>query len=51
MLIFFNISSVNSEYTHDNFIKSLFQALAILTGTGYTSANYEFGLFSVNIYF
>ena len=41
MLIFFNISSVNYEYTHDNFIKSLFQALAILTGTGYTSANYE----------
>ena len=41
MLIFFNISSVNNEYTHDNFIKSLFQALAILTGTGYTSANYE----------
>ena len=34
MLIFFNISSINSEYTHDNFIKSLFQSLAILTGTG-----------------
>ena len=41
ILIFFNISSINSEYTHDNFLKSLFQSLAILTGTGYTSANYE----------
>ena len=41
LLIFFNISSINSEYTHDNFLKSLFQSLALLTGTGYTSANYE----------
>ena len=41
MLIFFNISSINSEYTHDNFLKSLFQSLAFITSTGFTNANYE----------
>ena len=41
LIIFFNISSTNSDWTHDSFLKSLFQSLAILTGTGYSNANYE----------
>ena len=41
LIIFFNISSTNSDWTHDSFLKSLFQSVAILTGTGYSNANYE----------
>ena len=41
LIIFFNISSTNSDWSHDSFLKSLFQSLAILTGTGYSNANYE----------
>ena len=40
-IIFFNISSANSNWSHDSFLISLFQSIAILTGTGYTNANYE----------
>lgn len=39
ILIFFNIS--NSELSHNNYIKSLFQTIAILTGTGYSNTDYE----------
>ena len=41
LIIFFNISSTGSDWSHDSFLKSLFQSLAILTGTGYSNANYE----------
>ena len=41
LIIFFNISSTDSDWSHDSFLKSLFQSLAILTGTGYSNANYE----------
>ena len=41
LIIFFNISSTESDWSHDSFLKSLFQSLAILTGTGYSNANYE----------
>ncbi len=41
ILIFFNISNSNSQFSHENYIKSLFQTVAILTGTGYTNSNYE----------
>ena len=33
LIIFFNISSTDSDWSHDSFLKSLFQSLAILTGT------------------
>ena len=41
ILIFFNISNSNSELSHNNYIKSLFQTIAILTGTGYSNTDYE----------
>jgi len=41
LLLFLNISSENSDWSHDSFLISLFQSVAILTGTGYTNANYE----------
>ena len=41
LLIFFNISSANSDWSHNSFLISLFQSLAILTGTGYANADYE----------
>ena len=41
LIIFYSISSVDSNWSHDNYIKSLFQSLAILTGTGYSNADYE----------
>ena len=40
-LIFLSIASSSSEWSHDNFIISLFQSIAIMTGTGYASADYE----------
>jgi len=39
--IFINISSNSGNWTHDNFLNSLFQSLAILTSTGYSSTDYE----------
>ena len=41
LLIFINISSANSDWSHNSFLISLFQSLAILTGTGYANADYE----------
>ena len=41
LIIFYNISSADSNWSHGNFIQSLFQSLAILTGTGYSNADYE----------
>ena len=41
LIIFYSISSIDSNWSHDNYIKSLFQSLAILTGTGYSNADYE----------
>ena len=40
-IVYVNISYSNSYSTHDNFLKSLFQTVSILTTTGYSSANYE----------
>ena len=40
-LIFINISSSNSNWSHHNFMISLFQSIAIMTGTGYANADYE----------
>ena len=39
--IFINISFNMGSWTHDNFLVSLFQSLAILTSTGYSSTDYE----------
>ncbi|MBL7030443.1 MAG: TrkH family potassium uptake protein [Candidatus Marinimicrobia bacterium] len=39
--IFLNVASAQGEWTHDNFLASLFQSISILTTTGYGSANYE----------
>ena len=41
LLIFFNISSANSDWSHNSFLISLFESLAMLTGTGYANADYE----------
>jgi trk system potassium uptake protein TrkH len=41
MFIFLNISFSNSDWTHNNFLISLFQSLALMTGTGYANADYE----------
>ena len=41
LIIFYSISSADSNWSHGNYIKSLFQSLAILTGTGYSNADYE----------
>ncbi len=40
MLIFFNIAYSNSDWSHNSFLISLFQSLALMTGTGYSNANY-----------
>ena len=40
MLIFLNIAYSNSDWSHNNFLISLFQSLALMTGTGYANANY-----------
>ena len=39
--IFFNISYSESDLSHNTFQISLFQSLALMTGTGYANANYE----------
>ena len=36
-----NIASAQGDWTHDNFLSSLFQSVSILTTTGYGSADYE----------
>ena len=41
MFIFFNISFSNSDWSHNSFLISLFQSLALMTGTGYSNADYE----------
>ena len=41
LFIFLNIASAQGEWTHDNFLSSLFQSVSILTTTGYSSADYE----------
>jgi len=41
MFIFFNISFSNSDWSHNSFLISLFQSLALMTGTGYANADYE----------
>ena len=41
LFIFLNISSSGDNWSHDSFLKSLFQSLAIMTGTGYANADYE----------
>ena len=41
MLIFLNISFSNSDWSHNSFLISLFQSLALMTGTGYANADYE----------
>ena len=40
-LIFLSISAVGNEWTEKHFRDSLFQTVAILTGTGYCTADYE----------
>ena len=40
-LIFFNISYSELDLSHNTFRISLFQSLALMTGTGYANANYE----------
>ena len=40
MLIFFNIAYSSSDWSHNSFLISLFQSLALMTGTGYANANY-----------
>lgn len=40
-LIFLNISSSNSNWSHESFLNSLFQTVSIMTTTGYGSADYE----------
>ena len=41
LFIFLNISSSGDNWSHDSFLKSLFQSIAIMTGTGYANADYE----------
>ena len=41
LLIFLNISLTGANWSHQNFLISLFQSLAIMTGTGYANADYE----------
>ena len=41
MFIFLNISFSNSDWSHNSFLISLFQSLALMTGTGYSNADYE----------
>jgi trk system potassium uptake protein TrkH len=41
LFIFLNVASAQGEWTHDNFLASLFNSVSILTTTGYGSADYE----------
>ena len=41
IFIFFNISYSELDLNHNTFRISLFQSLALMTGTGYANANYE----------
>ena len=41
IFIFFNISYSELDLSHNTFRISLFQSLALMTGTGYANANYE----------
>ena len=41
IFIFLNISFSNSDWSHNSFLISLFQSLALMTGTGYVNADYE----------
>jgi len=41
LVIYYNISSADSDWSHDNFLISLFQSLSILTSTGFSTADYE----------
>ena len=41
IFIFLNISFSNSDWSHNSFLISLFQSLALMTGTGYSNADYE----------
>ena len=41
IFIFLNISFSNSDLSHNSFLISLFQSLALMTGTGYANADYE----------
>ena len=41
IFIFLNISFSNSDWSHNSFLISLFQSLALMTGTGYANADYE----------
>ena len=41
LFIFINISSASSDWSHNSFLISLFQSVAILTSTGYANADYE----------
>lgn len=40
-LIFLNISSAHGDWSHRNFLDSLFQSVSILTTTGFVSTDYE----------
>ena len=40
-VIFLSISSSSSDWSHNGFMVSLFQSIAIMTGTGYANADYE----------
>ncbi len=39
--IFLNLSSARADWTHQNFLQSMFQSVSILTTTGFGSADYE----------
>ena len=40
-VIFLSLSASNSDWSHKGFMVSLFQSIAIMTGTGYANADYE----------
>ena len=40
-VIFLSLSASNSDWSHQSFMVSLFQSIAIMTGTGYANADYE----------
>jgi len=40
-LIFINVASASAEWSHKNFLQSLFQSVAIMTTTGFGSTDYE----------
>ena len=40
-VIFLSLSAANSDWSHQSFMVSLFQSIAIMTGTGYANADYE----------